>query len=348
VHRALACVAILALTSRVARADDRDDVSTAGRVAAIAAAIVPGAVVHGAGSFVVGKRRTAKRLLAMEGVGLAAFALGAAFVQGTRGNPYTIEPGVPLAIAGAGLFLPSWLDDIWVAAGGTRDRGAALATPPWTLELGMTSQHDAYRERGLVRVAGTLELGRVGFGAAADVDAEGKSRVGELEARYLIAGDASHVAIHDGSRLSARIAARYLRDDDDRLSIATAEAELIGRLELAHLDAELRGTFVEVTTGIGVDRVVYANGARDIDSLLLGRFAWGLYLGTRGEATIFYDHRRDGLAGGFAAWRGSGFIGSFGANAQVRVAGPWAVRGELQIGDAVLTTLALRYHGGHE
>lgn len=346
-------VALVLAAPRPARADDADatpdDVSAGRRAAAIAAAIVPGVLVHGAGAFVLGERRPAKRLLAVEGVGLAALAIGGALVQGSRGNPYTIEPGVPLAVVGGGLFLQSWFEDIWVAAGGPRVAGEARALPPWSIELGTTLQQDAYRHRGYGRLAATVSFGRTTLATTGWLDAENRARIGELEARYTIAGApprGGDPALADSSRVIARAAVRGKRDDDDRVTTAVAEAELIARLELRHLEPSLRGTFAELSTGIGVDRVGYTNGAHDLDSLLLGRFAWGVFLGGRGEATIFYDHRRDGLAGGFAAWRASGFLGSFGANAEVAVGGPWAARAELQVGNAWVGTLALAYRGG--
>jgi hypothetical protein len=84
----------------------------------------------------------------------------------------------------------------------------------------------------------------------------------------------------------------------------------------------------------------------ELHSLLLGRFAWGTYLGDRGELALFYDHRRDSMAGGLAAGRAAGFVGSFGAALELLVSGPWAVRAELEIGTAYVSTVALRYHGG--
>lgn len=335
---ALAAMLAISTAARPARAEDADGASAA----ALAAAVVPGVVVHGAGAFVAGHRETAKHLLEMEAVGLALVGLGAALIQGSRGSEYTVEPGVPLAIAGAGLILPSWFDDLWLAAGGGRLHGRALAIPAYTLELGTSWQRDAYRHRGLVRAAADVEVGRWGLAAGAYLDSEGASRTGDLDLHYRIAGGGGA----DGSRLIARAAVRYLGDDADAVTIATLEAELVGRLELQHLDPFLAGTFAEITTGYGVDRVSYTTGAHDYDTLLLGRFAWGMYLGARGEVTVFYDHRRDGLVGGFAAWRAAGFVGSFGAGATVRVAGPWAVRAEAQFGNASLTTLALQYRGG--
>jgi len=321
--------------------------STLRRVVAVGAAIVPGVLVRGAGSYVVGERRTAKRLLELGAIGLAAGAIGGAAVGGSGGSPYFIWPAVPVAVLGGGLLVPSWFADIWVAAGAERVRGGPRAAPPWSIELSTTGLRDPYRARVLPGAAATVELGRLGLGASALLDAGGASRTGGVEARWHILGaPATGGPIEDGSRLYARAAARYHHDDPDDLALATAELEVVLRGELRHVDPRLAGLFLELATGAGVERAGYARGAHDLGAILLARFAWGAYLGRRGEAALFYDHRRDDLAGGLYAWRASGFVGSVGARAQAAIAGPWAVRGELQVGNAWVGTLALCYQGG--
>ena len=314
--------------------------STLRRLAAIGAAIVPGVLVHGAGSYVLGERRAAKRLLVVGAAGLAAGGLGGLAVGATGGSPYFIWPGAPAAVLGVGIFSQTWLADIWIAAGGERVRGGPRATPPWSLELSTTGLRDPYRRRMLAGAAASAELGRLGLGTSALLDAQSDARTGDVEVRWRILGAAA------GDRLHVRAAARYHRDDADDVSLATAELEVVLRGELRRLDPLLAGTFLELSTGAGLERATYARGAHDLDSLLLGRFAWGMYLGRCGEATLFYDHRRDSLAGGLYTWRASGFVGSFGAGALIPVAGPWAVRGQLEVGNAWLGTLALRYQGG--
>jgi hypothetical protein len=317
------------------------------RAAAIAVAIGPGFILRGAGSYVLGERRTGKRLLTLGTLGITGGLMGALAVGATGGTPKLLWPGVPVTLVGAGLYLPTWLADIWVAAGGDAVRGTPRSAPPWSLELASMVLHDPYRTRALAAAAARVELGRVGLGASALLDAGGDTRAGDVEARVRIRGAAAtNRPIADGGHLYVRAAARYHRDDPDDVSLATAEVELVGRGELRHLDPLLAGTFLELSTGAGLERAAYAGGARELDAILLGRFAWGAYLGRCGEAMIFYDHRRDHLAGGIYAWRASGFLGSVGARATFPVAGPWAVRAELEIGNAWLGTLALRYHGG--
>ncbi|MBA3540734.1 MAG: hypothetical protein H0T79_14075 [Deltaproteobacteria bacterium] len=323
------------------------EVSTLRRIAAVAAAIVPGFVVHGAGAFVLGERRTGKRLAAVGALGLGAAALGGLAVGLSGSSPYTIWPGVPAIVLGSGLLFPSWFADIWLAAGGDRVHGVPRSSPTWSLELGMTWLHEAYRERGLARFATRLELGRLGLGAGAMVDSEGDGHTGEVEVRWRLRGPpATNAPISDGSRLYLRAATRYNRDNPDDVSQLTFETEIVGRLDLQYLDVLLDATFLELSTGLGMEGVTYANAVHDWGSLLLGRFAWGMYLGSRGEASLFYDHRRDSMAGGLPAWRAAGFFGSVGASTTAVITGPWALRAELEIGNAWVTTIALRYQGG--
>jgi hypothetical protein len=320
-------------------------VSPARRALAITAAIVPGVILRGAGSWVAGEKRAAKRLAIVAAAGLVLAGAAGGLVGGSGGNPYTV-PAVPIVLAGAGAILTTWAADIWTAAGGGCVCGRVEAAPPWSIEVGQTWVHDAYRGRIHGRVAGRVELGRVELGAAALGHLGGDAWLAFADARVRILGEAATGAeISDGSRLFVRVGGRVQRDDEDRVTQSVGELEVGGRYDLRHLDGALRASFAEMSTGVGLVRAEYARATTDLDSILLHRFAWGVYL-PGGEAQIYYDHRRDGLAGGIAAWRAAGFVGSVGASADLRVHGPWAVRGEVQLGNAWVSTLALSYRGG--
>jgi hypothetical protein len=324
----------------------KPQISGTRRAAAIAAAVIPGLIVRGAGSWVAKEERAAKRIFIGAVAGLAVGAAAGGLVGGTGGNPYTL-PAVPIVLAGAGMFLTSWLADIYVAAGGGERDARPRATPPWSVEAGTTWLHDAYRERALLRGAGRVEVGRTGLGAGTLVDAGGDALIAEGDVRVRILGaPATGEPIACGNRLVARAGYRFHGDDSDRVTQHVGELELIGRVELAPVDRAFRHSFLEGAVGIGAVNVEYSDMTSETDSVLLGRFAWGLYLGERGEAQLFYDHRRDGLAGGIAADRAAGFVGSVGASVDLRVSGPWALRGELQIGTAWVSTLAVGYRGG--
>lgn len=344
----LAVIAIV-LAARPALADEAPNrpISVPRQALGIAAAVVPGVIVRGLGSGIVGEKRAGKRLAVIGGIGLGAMIVGGLPVGITGGNQYLIVPGVPLLIAGAGLFVTSWFSDLWVAAGGRCGAGDPRARLPWSIEAGTTWLHDAYRGRAHLRGSVQLTVGRVELSAGGLHHVKGEATEGELGARVRLRGAAATGAVvDDGSGLWIRAAVRARDDHEDRVQVATAEVEAIVRVDLHRIDPALRGAFSELSSGLGVERAVVSGDRSDLGALLLARFVWGAYLGQRGELAAFYSHRRDQLAGGLAAGGASGFLGSVGANLDLRVLGPWAVRTELEIGSGWVTTLMLRYQGG--
>ncbi len=347
--RAVLVVVAVALVARPALADEeaKRPISVPRQTLGILGAVIPGVVVRGAGSYIVGEKRAARRLAVIGGIGLGGMIVGGLPLGLTGGNQYLILPAVPLLITGAGLFFTSWFSDLWVAAGGRCVAGVPRARAPWAIEAGSIWLHDAYRKRALLRGSVQLTLGRVELSAGGLQHVGGEQTEGELGARVRIFGaDATGAVVADGSGLWIRAAVRARDDDEDRVQVATAEIEAIARVDLHRIDPALRGAFTELSSGLAVERAALSADRSDVGSLLLARFAWGAYLGDRGEVSAFYSHRRDQLAGGLPAGGAAGFLGSVGANLHVRVLGPWAVRGELEIGSAWVSTLVLRYQGG--
>lgn len=315
-------------------------ISPGRRAIAIAGAVMPGFFLRGTGAWIVGDTQAAKRLLVAGAGGLLVAGGFGALIGISNGNPYTIAT-TPLLLTGAGVLLTSWVEDIYVAATGNNvSRRIAQRIPRWSLEVGETWQHDAYRQRVYQRVGATFDVDRIGASALGMVDFGGDAWLGFLEFRARVIG-----AQRCGDCLTIRAGGRMQQDHDDRVTQLVGEIEAIGRLDLERFGPSFRSTFFELTTGLGLNRLTYANTVGETDTILLGRFAWGTYV-PGGEVTLYYDHRRDGLAGGIDAWRAAGFMGSFGASANVRVKGPWAVRAELQVGNAYLSTLSLSYRGG--
>lgn len=349
--RPLAAIALVGLLAAPASADPGaagpPRISTARRIGAVAAALGPGLVLRGAGSYLVHEKRAAKRLAITGGIGLAAIAAGGATIAGSGASEYTI-PAVPLVILGAGLLFPTWFADVAVAAGLSPSQAIARAAPAWSLELGTLWLNDPYRSRGLGTIAAQAELGRLGLGGGALLDSEGVQHTEELEARWRVVGatpGGQALARGQGDRLHVAVAVRRHRDDQDDVTLQTAELDIRGRGELAHLDPALAGQFFEGNAGVGVERAGYPRDEHDVSSVLLAGFGYGCYLGHGSELTVFYDHRRDSMAGGIAASRAAGFVGSVGARLLARVAPHWSVRGEVQVGNAWLWSMGIRYEG---
>jgi hypothetical protein len=321
-------------------------VSTGRRIGAVAAAVVPGLLVRGLGSWIVHERPIAKRLLVTEGIAILVAGVGVALVGPTGGNEYASIPGVPLIVVGTGALLSSWFADIYVAAGGSPGN-VARSRAPWRLDVGAAWQRDAYRDRVFARTAGRFDIGRVGLAATTFLDTGGDSTLLAADVHVRVIGAPSTgEPMPCGHRVEARAGVRSHQDDVDDVGQLVGEVEVAGRFDFGAFGGPLAGAFGEVSLGVGLARVEYAQGRTDVDTILLGGFGFGANLGGRGEARVFYDHRRDGLVGGLAAGRAAGFVGSFGAGIDVRLRGPWAVVGELQIGNGWLTTLAVGYRGG--
>ncbi len=340
--RIAAVCALLALSTGTAHAD----VSTPRRIGAVAAAIFPGVLVRGTGSYLVGEKQTAKRLALVGYGGLASMALGGGSIIVSGASEYTV-PAIPFVILGMGAFFPTWFADIAVAAGAAPGQGTPRAAPPWSFELGTVWLHDPFRARGLVTGVLHVELGRVGFGAAALLDTEGDQHTEELEARYRLLGPAPTAqVVDDGSHLHVAVAGRHHRDAVDAVTLLTAEVELRGRYDLANLDAVLDGQFIAMSAGIGIERAGYPRDQSDLNSVLLAGFGYGWYVGRGSEVEAFYEHRRDSITGGIAAGRAAGFVGSVGLRVLARLSQNWAVRGEVEVGNAWVTTFGIRYEGG--
>jgi len=326
------------------RATKCSDASGPRRAAAVALSVTTGLLVRGVGSYVVGEKRAAKRLALISGLGLGSALAGGLPIGISGGYPPTMTL-TPLLLFGAGALFTAWWADIGVAAGISRV-GAARTQAPWSLELAMLYLSDPYRQAGLMRLGGNVELGRVRLGASGMIDAENELRTGELDVRFRIYGaPATGGAVGDGSRLIVRTGFRGHDDDGDHVSLLTAELEVSGRLDLHRIERALRGTFIQMSTGIGVERAGFIDD-HDNGSILLGSFGWGVYLGKRGELQLFYDHRRDSMVGGLSAGRAAGFVGSLGGSLDWLLDRRFAAHLQLEIGNAWLTTLGVRYRGG--
>jgi hypothetical protein len=329
------------------------------RALAVSASLVPGALLHGAGSWVAGEQTLARRLLWIELAGLGLAAGGGALLLATGASRQHSTPSIAMVVSGIAVFATSWAADIYSAAGGAEQRGAPdLASAPPSLEVGYAYVSDpqfdysqiaalvAELERGSYRVVPRIELALDGDNQRLRVDAS----------RQLI-GERSSRPTGDGSRLELVLAGGHHRYGDDRFATSTGELALSGRLDLARLGRATSGSFADLAVGLaGEVANYYQPGAgADLGGMLLARFAYGLYLGrpgssVRGEASIYYDHRRDTFAGGISPGPGpgSGFAGFFGAAGLLHLGPRWGARLELEQGAARLVRLSALHRFGAE
>lgn len=317
------------------------EISARRRALAVAAAVVPGLALHGAGAWVLGDRKSARRLATAELVGLGLALVGGLPLLGTYGSPKVVVPAVPITVVGTGIFFGSWVGDLWVAAGGRP--GTAPAIAPLAFEAGVGWLQAPYHGgRGLLTTRVAWRGRHVGAAALLRLDQRAELAEGGLDVAWHLASLLrGHRA---GDRLALRLGAYARREPADGVRAAWHEGELLGRLELAHLSPALAGLFFESSAGLGLAVTEYPTGARDVDGLLLARFGAGAYLGQgRGELSLAYVHRRDDLVGGLAAGRAAGFFGYLSAQLELRLTGQLDALASAEFGNATLVTLGLRY-----
>jgi hypothetical protein len=320
------------------------------RATAIAAALVPGALVHGAGHWVAGERQTARRLLVWQALALGA-ALAGGLPIGISGGAKETMPGVALLVPGGGAFLVGWLADVYGVSGGARIGGRPERAPaPGELTVGWGYVHDAHFPGHLATAAGEAWLARARItGAGWWGEGTWQARAG---AGLRLFGGTPGRPRDDGSRLDLVTGWSKERHRTAGFEVSTLELAAEGRYDLGRIGGTLAGSFASAALGLAGQRVRYHSPeeARDPTSLLIGRIGFGLYLGDgarrRAEAEVYYDHRRDGLVGGLLLPIGSnGFLGHVGA-AAVAYRGDWGLAADLELGTAWVAGLGVRRRFG--
>ncbi|MBZ0234122.1 MAG: hypothetical protein K8M05_17460, partial [Deltaproteobacteria bacterium] len=135
------------------------------------------------------------------------------------------------------------------------------------------------------------------------------------------------------------------RRADQGVRVATGEVGVSARFDLVNIGPSLRGTFATIGAGLGAERIRYtAAGAADTSGLFSAHVGWGFVLGdgvTRAlETELYYEHRRDTLAGGLTppiAY--NGFIGYVGA-VTTAWRGRYGVSARIDVGSAYVLSLA--------
>lgn len=324
---------------------------------AVGAALVPGLAVHGAGHYVMGEKRTAGRLLAIEGVGLGAVGGGLVLLATTGASRRFVAPVGAITMMGVGLFAISTLADLYGVLAPPGGTGAPLTvTPRFGAELGLRYVYDpifAYRAFSVQAVEarfGPLRLSQSGWYSLG----EHRNRRLRLEGAYRPYGPRPEGAgerARDGSFVEIETAVTDHDFDSDGFAVTTGEVSLRGRLDLARIGPTLTGSFAEFGVGTALAANRYDRHHDEADSLLLGGFAFGVYLGRQpgrwGEAKIYYDHRHDGFAAGLKMrGLGSGVPGHFGARALFYFAPSWGALAEVEAGSAYVTGLSVVYRYG--
>ncbi len=334
----------LGAAGRVGLADDGQSADPV----AIGAAIVPGVLLHGSGSFVAGERQTARRLLALEGVGLAIAGVGAVPLLATGASRWVSGPSIALIASGMGMVLVGWVADIYSAAGGAGIAGSPRTEPGEVeVELGYAHVGDSQFDYGeFMTLATALRWRAWRFGPEIWLALDDDNQRWRAHASYRFIGPGSGESAASGSFVETGVAATYHRYGGDGFEVGGVEVASAARYDLAPIGRRLAGAFVDFHLGLELERIRYGDATpSDVAPQILLGFGFGFYLGDRagpqGEVSAHYGHRRDGFAGGLGLSRTGGWFGHFGLAGTAWLGAGWGLRAGVEVGSAMVTHLAV-------
>ncbi len=323
------------------------------RPLAVAAALVPGLLLHGSGHFVGGDRRTAGRLLAAEGVGLAAVVAGLGGLAVTGAARRLVTPLVLLTNVGAGLFLSSAAADLYGTLRPPGPPGQPAPLPTVEASAGALFVHNpVLQPRWLASAGADLWLWRWRLSPVVHSAADADTVRAELRAAYRLWGPRPDAPSPRGDFLELGAGVVHHRDSQDitPFDITTGELTLSGRHELQTFAPTLAGAFLDFSAGMAYGTTHFGGRADTFEptDLLLARFGFGFWLGRgpapQAEVSLDYDNRHDDFAGGLKlTGLGSGPAGHFGVRARFYPHPRWGVGALAQAGSAHVLGLQLLY-----
>lgn len=318
------------------------------RALAVSASLVPGVLVHGSGHYALGDRRTAWRLLKMEGLGIALMGVGGGLLGATGSDEHPAALYVPLLAGGAALFAGSFLADLLgVSLSGLR--AGTSATVPTRLRpdaLGSTSlgyrfvSHPSLGDSHLLRATASVRAGPATVAVAAEAASSNRYRAFEGEATYRLPWRPLAAA-----KLEAGFDIAHRRLPSGEATSSPAALWLEAAWLLDRYVPRLPGAYARGRLGFGVESVDYAGVAGRSDDLVpfvVAIAGIGLRLG-RLDVEANYDQRQDGLPGGGFYGRLPGMLGSIGLAGRLGLTSRWALTGETRYGTGITTWIAAEH-----
>ncbi|NOK15310.1 hypothetical protein HNS30_40555, partial [Corallococcus exercitus] len=253
-------------------------------------------------------------------IGLGLIGAGLVPIALTGASRKTIGPLYAVTLTGAGVFSLSMLANLYAVTSPAFDPGRVPDTlPPLEFDLGYQYVNDASAEyRNFFALGAVARLSAVRLEASARLAPDEGNTLIRAGAAYRLWGAPERtLGLGDGTALDVEGFATYHRYPTEGFTLGGGELALKGRYAMARFGPRFSGSFVE--GGVGLSFQGYSYPGRVSDDNLYGQllytFGYGVWLGRggplRGEAVLFYDHRKDGLVGGLRG-RGGGMIGSFG------------------------------------
>ncbi len=317
------------------------------RALAGAAAVAPGALVHGAGHYVLGETDTATDLLLFEALGLGMVFGGGAVIALTGASRYVVGPAAAVTILGVGTFGLSLAADVYGTL--SPDPGAAslrlpALRPMLEAELGYRRVDDPlFRHRDFLVERVAYEHGAFGLGLSGFFSVLGDNARYRAEGAYRFFDDAGGADATPRDRLELELGFVHHRYLVEHFDMTSAELGVAGRYDLSRIGRTLAGSFVEVGLGYGHGVIQYDVPSQNIPSddymLLLARFGFGVTLrgssASGSEALLYYDHRHDDFAAGLKlTGLGSGVAGHFGFSTRWFFDDVIGVSGDVAVGSA--------------
>jgi hypothetical protein len=319
----------------------------------VAAAIVPGLLVHGSGHFVAGDRQTARRLLATESVGLSMVLGGIAGLSFTGASRKLVAPFILLTGAGVGTMMVTGLSDLYGVLAPETGWGAPEPPVATTVRMGgLFVRNPTMPYRWVAGAAIESWAGGLRVAPAFYSNLDGQTLRADLRVSYRVRG-ARPTDDHPSPRhldVSLGLFHHRERRAPAGFDLTVGDLQAGGRLGLGGWLPSLTGAFAEWGVGTSIGGYHYGGaGTTDSAQALLFRFGFGLHFGAagaprRGELLLLYDHRHDGFAGGMKmVGLGSGATGHVGAEGHVMFTRRWGIGLELKAGAAHLVGLSLRW-----
>lgn len=320
------------------------------RALATGAAIVPGVLVHGSGSWVLGDDATAKRLLLLEGIGIGGIAGGLAGAAVTGAARSLTGAFIATGIGGLALFSFSFAADVYRVTSPRGGFGVARPTPFFESDVGYVYVNDpVFSHHHFVHYGLRLQPGRVGLEFEGfHAPFEGNARV-HLAPNVRLWQGTSRAAPADGSYLDVSFGATRHQFVEDNFNTNSYELEVGSRLDSQYLVPDLRGAFGEFWLGHAWRETLFTRSSvTSHDTVLLGGFGFGVYLGEAsgagGEAMLYYDHRHDDFAAGLkSAGLGSGVPGHIGLSSRYYLSDHFGVTTSAEVGSAWVLGLGIAF-----
>lgn len=304
------------------------------RALAGAATLVPGVLLHGSGHFALCEKKTAYRLLAMEGVGAVSLVGSTAGLAATGASRYLVAPLAIGAWAGASLFVLSFLADIYGVTNADPDRPIPIMKPSLlAVETGARYVYDPqFSHRVFLSQSFRLDLSTLWLEPRWDFALDEKNQRYALLAGHRLLGATPKRPFADGSYLEVRAGIADHAYSEEGFAMTTLEGSLAGRFDLGRFAKTLRGSFAEAELGLAHQWSRFEGFDGDQTDELLLRTTFGSYWGggaVQGETRFGYVHRRDTLAGGmrvsgipagylgYVETRSEAYFGSFGVATEV-------------------------------